>query len=213
MQAAQDITIGGPPLKNAVSVYARRSRPRRAQPLGRAVPRQDEVDPGHHRRRHRPAERRTAARHHYQSRSRLELRHPAVRRSTIRSSDAFGQRIVSTMLTQQNQYHVVLEVQPQVPVRTERHERYLRQLIERAAGAAITLVDSAVKVAPLVVNHQGQFPSMTISFNLLPGTAIGSAVDAIQQAGKATGQAGCRCRPASRAMRRRSSRRCRARRY
>src|SRR5262249_50278686 len=44
-----------------------------------------------------------------------------------------------------------------------------------------TLVDSVVKVAPLVVNHQGQFPSVTISFNLTPGAAIGEAASAIQQ--------------------------------
>jgi multidrug efflux pump subunit AcrB len=44
-----------------------------------------------------------------------------------------------------------------------------------------TLVDSVVTVSPLVVNHQGQFPSVTISFNLMPGTAIGQAVSAIQQ--------------------------------
>jgi multidrug efflux pump subunit AcrB len=47
-----------------------------------------------------------------------------------------------------------------------------------------TLVDSVIKVAPLVVNHQGQFPSVTISFNLAPGAAIGEAVSAIQRAGK-----------------------------
>ena len=59
---------------------------------------------------------RTAARHHGQSRRRLELRHPP---STIDNTldDAFGQRIVSTMYTTLNQYHVVLEVSPQVPVR------------------------------------------------------------------------------------------------
>ncbi|RDJ93019.1 hypothetical protein B4Q13_24835, partial [Lacticaseibacillus rhamnosus] len=51
-----------------------------------------------------------------------------------------------------------------------------------------TLVDSVVKVAPLVVNHQGQFPSVTISFNLLPGTAIGQAVSAIQQVEKELGK-------------------------
>src|SRR6185436_15592482 len=45
-----------------------------------------------------------------------------------------------------------------------------------------TLVDSVVKVAPLVINHTGQFPSVTISFNLAPGTAIGQAVSAIQAA-------------------------------
>jgi HAE1 family hydrophobic/amphiphilic exporter-1 len=51
-----------------------------------------------------------------------------------------------------------------------------------------TLVDSVVKVAPLVVNHQGQFPSVTISFNLLPGIAIGQAVGAIQQIEKELGK-------------------------
>jgi HAE1 family hydrophobic/amphiphilic exporter-1 len=63
--------------------------------------------------------------------------------------------------------------------------------VKSSAGQEVplsTLVDSAVKVAPLVVNHQGQFPSVTISFNLLPGTAIGEATTAIehieQQLGK-----------------------------
>jgi multidrug efflux pump subunit AcrB len=51
-----------------------------------------------------------------------------------------------------------------------------------------TLVDTVVKVAPLVVNHQSQFPSVTISFNLLPGTAIGQAVGAIQQVEKELGK-------------------------
>jgi HAE1 family hydrophobic/amphiphilic exporter-1 len=51
-----------------------------------------------------------------------------------------------------------------------------------------TLVDSVVKVAPLVVNHQGQFPSVTISFNLLPGTAIGQATSAIQNIEKELGK-------------------------
>jgi multidrug efflux pump subunit AcrB len=50
-----------------------------------------------------------------------------------------------------------------------------------------TLVDSVVKVAPLVINHQGQFPSVTISFNLAPGAALGDAVSAIQQAEKELG--------------------------
>jgi len=47
-----------------------------------------------------------------------------------------------------------------------------------------TLVDSVVKVAPLVVNHTGQFPSVTISFNLAPGIAIGQAVSGIQKVEK-----------------------------
>ena len=50
-----------------------------------------------------------------------------------------------------------------------------------------TLVDSVMKVAPLVINHQGQFPSVTISFNLAPGAAIGDAVSAIQRVEKELG--------------------------
>jgi multidrug efflux pump subunit AcrB len=103
-------------------------------------------------------------------------------------SDAFGQRIVSTMLTQQNQYHVVLEVEP----RFQFGPSALNDLyINSSSGQQVplsTLVTAVEKVAPLVVNHQGQFPSVTISFNLLPGTAIGNAVAAIQQAEKQLGK-------------------------
>jgi hydrophobe/amphiphile efflux-1 (HAE1) family protein len=103
-------------------------------------------------------------------------------------SDAFGQRIVSTMLTQQNQYHVVLEVQPQFQFGPSAlNDIY----INSSSGQQVplsTLVTATEKVAPLVVNHQGQFPSVTISFNLLPGTAIGNAVTAIQQAEKQLGK-------------------------
>ena len=103
-------------------------------------------------------------------------------------SDAFGQRIVSTMLTQQNQYHVVLEVEPQFQFGPNAlNDIY----INSSSGQQVplsTLVTSTEKVAPLVVNHQGQFPSVTISFNLLPGTAIGNAVTAIQQAEQQLGK-------------------------
>ena len=103
-------------------------------------------------------------------------------------SDAFGQRIVSTMLTQQNQYHVVLEVEPQFQFGPNAlNDIY----INSSSGQQVplsTLVMSTEKVAPLVVNHQGQFPSVTISFNLLPGTAIGNAVTAIQQAEQQLGK-------------------------
>jgi multidrug efflux pump subunit AcrB len=51
-----------------------------------------------------------------------------------------------------------------------------------------TLITSAIKVAPLVVNHQGQFPSVTISYNLLPGTSLGEAVASIQQVEKELGK-------------------------
>ena len=102
--------------------------------------------------------------------------------------DAFGQRIVSTMYTTLNQYHVVLEVEPQF----EYSPATLNNIyVPSSTGQQVplaSLVDSAVKVAPLVVNHQGQFPSVTISFNLMPGTAIGPAVGAIQQVEKQLGK-------------------------
>ena len=103
-------------------------------------------------------------------------------------SDAFGQRIVSTMLTQQNQYHVVLEVEPQFQFGPNAPNDIY---INSSSGQQVplsTLVTAAEKVAPLVVNHQGQFPSVTLSFNLLPGASIGSAVAAIQQAEKQLGK-------------------------
>ena len=77
---------------------------------------------------------------------------------------------------------------PQVPVRAGSAQRHLCEVVERAQVPLSTLVDSVVKVAPLVVNHQGQFPSVTISFNLVPGTAIGQAVSAIQQVEKELGK-------------------------
>jgi HAE1 family hydrophobic/amphiphilic exporter-1 len=102
--------------------------------------------------------------------------------------DAFGQRIVSTMFTTLNQYHVVLEVEPQFQYGPAALNNIY---VASSSGQQVplaTLVDSVVKVAPLVVNHQGQFPSVTISFNLMPGTAIGLAVAAIQRVEKELGR-------------------------
>jgi HAE1 family hydrophobic/amphiphilic exporter-1 len=102
--------------------------------------------------------------------------------------DAFGQRIVSTMYTTLNQYHVVMEVDPKFQYSPDAINNIY---VKSSSGQQVplsTLVDSVVKVAPLVVNHQGQFPSVTISFNLLPGTAIGQAVSSIQQIEKSLGK-------------------------
>jgi HAE1 family hydrophobic/amphiphilic exporter-1 len=102
--------------------------------------------------------------------------------------DAFGQRIVSTMYTTLNQYHVVLEVDPKFQYGPEALNGIY---VKSSSGQQVplsTLVDSVVTVAPLVVNHQGQFPSVTISFNLLPGTAIGQATSAIQKIEKDLGK-------------------------
>jgi hydrophobe/amphiphile efflux-1 (HAE1) family protein len=98
--------------------------------------------------------------------------------------DAFGQRIVSTIYTTLQQYHVILEVAPQFQYGPEALSSIY---VKSSTGQQVpisTLVDTVVKVAPLVVNHQGQFPSVTISFNLAPGAAIGEAVAAIQQVEK-----------------------------
>jgi hydrophobe/amphiphile efflux-1 (HAE1) family protein len=95
--------------------------------------------------------------------------------------DAFGQRIVSTIYTTLQQYHVILEVNPKFQYGPEALNGIY---VKSSSGQQVplsTLVDSVVTVAPLVINHQGQFPSVTLSFNLAPGTAIGQAVSAIQQ--------------------------------
>jgi hydrophobe/amphiphile efflux-1 (HAE1) family protein len=93
--------------------------------------------------------------------------------------DAFGQRIVSTIYTTLQQYHVVLEVSPKFQYSPDALSNIY---VKSSSGQQVpisTLVDSAIKVAPLVVNHTGQFPSVTVSFNLAPGAAIGEAVNDI----------------------------------
>jgi len=96
--------------------------------------------------------------------------------------DAFGQRQVSTMYRQINQYHVVLEVAPQF----KDDPQALNYIYVRSSnGAQVPLSAFAhyeTTNTPLAVNHQGQFPAMTVSFNLAPGVALGQAVQQIQQA-------------------------------
>jgi multidrug efflux pump subunit AcrB len=99
-------------------------------------------------------------------------------------NDAFGQRIVSTMYTELNQYHVVLEVDPKFQYSPEAlNGIYLKSSSGQQVPLS-TLVNSVVKVAPLIINHQSQYPSVTISFNLQAGTALGQAVSAIDQVEK-----------------------------
>ncbi len=98
--------------------------------------------------------------------------------------DAFGQRIVSTIFTTLQQYHVVLEVDPKFQYSPDALNNIY---VKSSSGQEVplsTLVDTVVKVSPLVVNHQGQFPSVTISFNLAPGASIGQAVSAIHAVDK-----------------------------
>ena len=96
--------------------------------------------------------------------------------------DAFGQRQVSTMYTQLNQYHVVMEAAPEF----WQNPDGLKQIyINSTNGGQVPL--SAVthyeaSTTPLTVNHQGQFPAVTISFNLKQGVALGDAVNIINEA-------------------------------
>ena len=96
--------------------------------------------------------------------------------------NAFGQRQVSTMYTPLNQYHVVMEVAPQY----WQNPQILRTLYAiTPSGQQIPFSSFArwtQTTTPLVVNHQGQFPSVTLSFNLPLGISLGEAVDAIHTA-------------------------------
>ena len=94
--------------------------------------------------------------------------------------DAFGQRIISTIFTQSNQYRVIMEVDPIV-------QESLKALdaihLTSSSGGQVPL-SSLVSIkeinSPLQINHLGQFPAVTISFNLAPGISLGQAVDTIQ---------------------------------
>jgi multidrug efflux pump len=98
--------------------------------------------------------------------------------------DSFGQRIVSTIFTQSNQYRVILEADPDL----QKSLGSLSQLYLPSSTATNGQVPlSAIagveeQTAPLQINHLGQFPSITVSFNLAPGASLGEAVDAIKQA-------------------------------
>src|SRR5205823_529024 len=116
--------------------------------------------------------------------------------------DAFGQRQVSTIFTQLNQYHVVLEVLPSFAVSPENlTDIYIRPSTvtqntgaPSANGASVSTSGAPVPIsaftrmhntnASLAVNHQGQFPVVTLSFNLAPSASLGQATKAIQQAEK-----------------------------
>jgi hydrophobe/amphiphile efflux-1 (HAE1) family protein len=90
--------------------------------------------------------------------------------------DAFGSRDVATIFSATNQYRVVLEVQPQFQL----NENALSRIYVVSGGAKIPLSAFAHfthKVESLSVNHQGQFPAVTLSFNLAPGVSLGEAVE------------------------------------
>jgi multidrug efflux pump len=101
--------------------------------------------------------------------------------------DAFGQRIVSTIFTQSNQYRVIMEATPAL----QKSPESLYQIyVPSAAGTQVPLSAIAkvdVRSEPLLINHLGQFPANTISFNVPPGGSLGDAVKAVRKAEKELG--------------------------
>jgi multidrug efflux pump len=101
--------------------------------------------------------------------------------------DAFGQRQISTLFTQLNQYHVILETLPDF----QKNPGKLQDIYVRSTGggsvplSAFTHLESGI--APLSINHQGQFPVVTISFNLAANSSLGEATADIEQTQKDLG--------------------------
>jgi hydrophobic/amphiphilic exporter-1 (mainly G- bacteria), HAE1 family len=98
--------------------------------------------------------------------------------------DAFGQRQVAQYFTQLNNYHVVLEVLPELQGKLDALDKIY--IASPATGRQVPLSTfvhyASDQVGFLSVNHQGQFPAVTLSFNLKPGVSLGQAVDAINAA-------------------------------
>jgi multidrug efflux pump len=96
--------------------------------------------------------------------------------------DAFAQRQVSTIFTQQNQYHVVLEVAPKFQKNPDSLDNIYVKSSNGTQVPLSTFTHFEEKQTSLAINHQGQFPAVTISFNLAPGKSIGDAVTAVNKA-------------------------------
>jgi multidrug efflux pump len=105
--------------------------------------------------------------------------------------DSFGQRIVSTIFTNSNQYRVILEADPKQQQSLESLDSIYVPSSTSATGSGQVPLSAVAKVrqetAPLSIDHFGQFPSTSISFNLAPGASLGEAVDGINQAAREIG--------------------------
>ncbi|HEY5211363.1 MAG TPA: MdtB/MuxB family multidrug efflux RND transporter permease subunit [Stellaceae bacterium] len=102
--------------------------------------------------------------------------------------DAYGQRIVTTIFTQTNQYRVILEARPELQATlTSLDSIYLPSSTAGTGSNGLgqvplsSIAHVSERVSPLEIDHLGQFPAVTISFNVAPGSSLGAAVDAIQK--------------------------------
>jgi multidrug efflux pump len=103
--------------------------------------------------------------------------------------DSYGQRIVSTIFTNSNQYRVILEADPSLQTSLDSLASiYLPSSVGGAPVPLAVMAKMRTETAPLQVSHLGQFPSATISFNLAPGASLGEAVNAVKQAQIDVGQ-------------------------
>jgi HAE1 family hydrophobic/amphiphilic exporter-1 len=107
-------------------------------------------------------------------------------------NDAYGQRQVTQYLTQLNANPIILEILPELQNDLSSLDRlYVKSPLTNGLVPLSALVDvDSSKVGPLSVTHQGQFPSVTLGFNLRQGVALGQAVDAITQAAREIGMPG-----------------------
>jgi len=97
--------------------------------------------------------------------------------------DSYGQRIVSTIFTNSNQYRVILEADPALQNSLQSlRDIYLPSSVGSTPVPLAVMAKMREETAPLQVSHLGQFPSATVSFNLAPGVSLGEAVTAIKQA-------------------------------
>jgi multidrug efflux pump subunit AcrB len=104
-------------------------------------------------------------------------------------NDAYGQRQITQYFTQLNTYWVILEILPELQANLESLDSiYVKSPLTGAAVPLSALVDTdSNRIGPLSINHQGQFPSATLTFNLRAGVALGQAVAAIDKAAREVG--------------------------
>ncbi|TWT22626.1 multidrug efflux RND transporter permease subunit [Luteimonas marina] len=101
--------------------------------------------------------------------------------------DAFGQRQISTIFTQANQYRVVLEADAQFQLGPDAIERIYVATADGGQTPLSGIARVSTRTAPLLVSHIGQFPAATVSFNLAPGASLGEAVAQVEAAREAIG--------------------------